>query len=423
MMQGGSRDARPTDFISRDDILGMIRAAFQSRDSGYSEDKKRRKDRIGSLSKTLRDMQADGHSMLCSEQIALEAKWRINYSDDWSSVDRRLDDLEVSLKNPQQDEILQQADGSWGPYYEEDYMKLEPTVEMLQKSGIQPAQLKPLRFMADFKDPKWLANYLHRLQISDIAASGRNERAELGAVQTAMSQLICKDELRELLQSPSLDFSISDEMEIGYLDYLRQTQHPRTGYWGPWYRFGGRLFAVQDLSFTFHVIHYRSGNVDNWPQIVDSTFAIKNLVYPAGWRPDADSQYSDHNNYDIVEILFHGWPHMSVSQKERARKEIAAMLEWCLTASVQGDGFASGEGEELDAYYFGVRFLDRVGFWDKAKRFWSRVEPPLPAGTPTPRDLAQHLARGFATLNDTSEEGDTVRSLLRAALCLNQPSA
>jgi len=109
MMQGGCRDARPTDFISRDDILGMIRAAFQSRDSGYSENKKRRKDRIGSLSKTLHDMQADGHSMLCSEQIALEAKWRINYSDDWSSVDRRLDDLEVSLKNPQQDEILQQA--------------------------------------------------------------------------------------------------------------------------------------------------------------------------------------------------------------------------------------------------------------------------------------------------------------------------
>jgi len=214
-------------------------------------------------------------------------------------------------------------------------MKLEPTVEMLQKSGIQPAQLKPLRFMADFKDPKWLANYLHRLQISDIAASGRNERAELGAVQTAMSQLICKDELRELLQSPSLDFSISDEMEIGYLDYLRQTQHPRTGYWGPWYRFGGRLFAVQDLSSPS-----MSSTTDPETSITGHRSSIALLPSRTSFTPPVGGptlivSTAITTTTTSWRILFHGWPHMSVSQKERARKEIAAMLEWCLTASVQ----------------------------------------------------------------------------------------
>ena len=56
---------------------------------------------------------------------------------------------------------------------------------------------------------------------------------------------------------------------------MRQTQHPRTGYWGPWYRIGGKLLIVQDLSFTFHQINYRQGNVELWPQIIETTLNIK----------------------------------------------------------------------------------------------------------------------------------------------------
>src|SRR5262249_23575387 len=158
-----------------------------------------------------------------------------------------------------------------------------PTVDALQDDDL-PAHPKRLKFMAALKRPKWVANYLYRLQITDIAANGRNDRDELGAVQTALSQIIFKDEVRDILKDhPSLGFKISDELEIVYLDYLRQTQHPRTGYWGPWYRFGHRLFMVQDLSFTYHIVQYRSGNVENWPQIIESTFAIRDLIYPAGW--------------------------------------------------------------------------------------------------------------------------------------------
>jgi hypothetical protein len=42
---------------------------------------------------------------------------------------------------------------------------------------------------------------------------------------------------------------------------------------------------VQDLSFTFHVVSYQSGNIANWPLVIDTTLAIKPPRYPMGWKP------------------------------------------------------------------------------------------------------------------------------------------
>jgi hypothetical protein len=176
-------------------------------------------------------------------------------------------------------------------------------------------------------------------------------------------------------------------LETVYADSLAQTQHPRTGYWGPWYRFSNRLVMVQDLSFTFHLVNYHAGNIANWPLVVDTTLAIKALCYPMGWKPDADTRYSNHNNHDLVTIFFFGWPHIASSQKEAVRAEITDMLTWCLTRSVDGDRFAKAGDSDLDAYYFGVRFLYRAGFWDPSKRFWSRRTSKLPP-RPLPRMIS-----------------------------------
>jgi hypothetical protein len=417
MAQTSGKASLGNPFIDREDVLAEIRAAFSGRDPQYSDLRKKLKDRLGPLQEKVEALQATGHAMVCSEQILLEAQWLVNYRDDWSRAAQRIDAAETSIGNIDQPGPTQDDDGSWGRCCEEWYRKLEPTVDALQASDLDLSHVKPLTFMKRLEDPQKTLDYLYRLQISDIEATGRNNRDELGAVQSALSQLIFKDELRDLFGETDLDFAISAELEDVYVDYLRQTQHPRTGYWGPWYRFGDRLVMVQDLSFTFHVIQYRSGNIENWPVVIDTTFAIKDLVYPAGWKPNADTQYSNHNNYDVLTLLFFGWPHMSADQKHQARQEILAMLTWCLTKSVRGDGFQMAGDSAVDSYYFGVRFLDRAGFWDAAKRFWARKQPVLPPEAPTPVELCQRLQRGFAKLNDASEEGATVRSLLRAAQC------
>ena len=409
-------------FLDREDVLVRIRAAFATRDTHYGERRAALKARLAPLAAHLDQLQKAGHPMICAEQILLEVQWLLNYRDDWQRATQRIDDLEHSIGQINDHGPVQDDDGSWGGCCTEWYRKLEPTVDALQ--GVLPGGgLKPLRFMQRLTDPGRVLDYLYRLQISDIAATGANHRDELGAVQSALSQLIFKDQLRELLESRDLGFSVSVELEAVYSDYLDQTQHPRTGYWGPWYRFGDQLVPVQDLSFTFHVVQYRSGNIANWPLVIDSTLEIKKLIYPAGWAPDPQTPYSNHNNYDVLSLFYYGWPHMTAAQKAAARQEITGMLEWCLTKGLPDASVSGAAADILDGYYFAVRFLDRAGFWDPAKRFWLHRQPDLPAGVVSPHDLAQRLAADFAALHDTSEEGDTVRDLLRAAACISAPTA
>jgi hypothetical protein len=137
------------------------------------------------------------------------------------------------------------------------------------------------------------------------ARTGRNHRDELGATQTAFSQLIFKDNLRALFDDSAmkLGFRISENLECSYLDFIRQTQHPRTGYWGSWYRIDNRLFMVQDLSFTYHQISYRQGNVELWPQIIDTTLQIKDRSYPMGWKDlDRDTGHKFNSNHHTTTL-------------------------------------------------------------------------------------------------------------------------
>jgi hypothetical protein len=71
---------------------------------------------------------------------------------------------------------------------------------------------------------------------------------------------------------------------------------------------------------------------------------------------------------------------MSHSEKPRATNEIRSMMEWTLTQSLKADGrfkvdpaFFSSLAAE---YYYGVSFLDQIGFWSKAQRFWTADEFP-----------------------------------------------
>jgi hypothetical protein len=415
----------PPDFITRDQIGTLIHDAWIKVDPNYDDRRKDLKRQHKALDDKLRGMRSAANPMMRSTHLSMEVKWLLNYRAAWDRVTERLANLAASLDTPNPPR-QQLADGSWGDISLEPYRKLEPTVDALQEEDLPPVEtLKPLKFMSDYQTPKWLLNELWRLQISDIEKTHENHRDQLGATQTALAQLIFKDQLRDILKAPSLAFAVREELEETFLDFLEQTQHPRTGYWGPWYRFGPKLYMVQDLSFTFHVVNYRSGNVQRWKQIVDTTLAMKSRVFPVGWRPDGKpphKDYNNHNNYDVVLILYQGWPHMTADQKETAQKEIALMLEWCLTQSLQGDAFATEEADgkpTVDDFYFGVRFLDRIGFWDRAKRFWTHR---IAIASPTPEEVCERLKRGFETVDDTSEMAETVNFILRTATCIAQVS-
>ena len=87
---------------------------------------------------------------------------------------------------------------------------------------------------------------------------------------------------------------------------------------------------------------------------------------------------TNHHNYDVVTLLRLGWEHADDQQRTLARQEIEKMLAWCLAESIEPDGtFKLNDESTLGgAFYFGTAFLNEIGYFNKANRFWTDEEFP-----------------------------------------------
>ncbi len=411
--------------IDRDDVLRQIRHEFTLADPLYSLRQKELWDRLTPLAHQVDKLLEQGHSVDCSQQHRLEAQWLLNYTADWTGAKATLKELKTSLANHNQPPLAQDPGGSWGPCCSELYRKLEPTVGELQdeKLGVG-VTLQPLSFMAKFQDMNWLVAELERLQVSDIRHTRRNNRDELGSLQDSLAQLFFKTSISDALKAhPALQFLVTQQMTDRLWQYFVDNQDADTGYWGPTYIFKGQPMRVQDLSFTFHVAHFRKGKIPNLARMVDTTLKIKDLRYPAGWKPDKKRQYSDHNNYDLVTLLGYGWQAAPALQP-RIAVEIQAMVDWCMTQSLDGRRFRHPDGSPLDAFYDAVCFLQQIGFfYPSPSRFWTTADPiPVPAGTPTPYELCRKLKAGYQSMNPTGSDAKKVFSILEDAIVHTTPS-
>jgi len=414
--------------IDRDDLKPKINAEFLARDPAYSSKAAALGNRLTRLNATLQACLDAHHILPASQQMALEAQWLINYTDDWPRATSALDRLEASLGGDDQPPLAQGVDGSWAPGCQEWYRKLEPTVDALQRDELTAAALRPLLFMRPLQDADFTIQYLDSLRVSRIRDTGRNNRDEFGAAITALSQLVFKPELRALLiKRPELGFTISPELDKRYTDWLWKLQSPNTGFWGPTYHFPDGDVEVQDVSFTFHVVHYVSSDparaVPNLLQIGQTALAIKKMRYPNGWivnKPEKGPPlYSDHNNYDIATLFSAAWSQLSDSLRDQARPALQEILTWCLTNSLSDDHFVRADGEtDVDAYYYGTRFLDVIGFWQPANAFWTTAAAPMKIPPKLqPLAIVKKLFSCFeAQFDDRSEEAETVRKVLLAAL-------
>ena len=338
--------------------------------------------RVRALGKRLADDQNAHRSRDCSAQIFLEAKWRAIYTADFETIERRIRDLEASLGNDNQAYVAQQspADGSWGVCFEPMFMKLEATMFALQRlhrDNVVPRYT--LNLFPEIRSGKDVVAFLAQLLVSDVAREGVDHRAELAALTINSAQFQFKaywqayleDQVEELVRDR--DRGGITQIRADVRQFLDAWQDPVTGYWGAWYRVGDRLYRTTDLSITFHLVSYLQGNVQHWPQIIETTFKIANEPYPYGWRYGLSS--NNHNNYDVVKIFRYGWPHMTEGQRARAREAMREMLSWALKHSLQPDGsFAPDESffsSVASDYYFGVSFFDEIGYWRATKRFWT----------------------------------------------------
>ncbi|WP_420406369.1 hypothetical protein [Nisaea sp.] len=314
-----------------------------------------------------------GEDLPCSTQILNEVGWWIKYTEDHEAVERRLADLAESLETENADQsfarVQSPEDGSWGGCYEPWFFRAWNSVDPLREillSGQRPEH--PLKFLREVGTPEALSERLRSLIVSRPAVDGRNNRKELNLTVTGLGQLLWLPLFEGIVSETVPRKTLGDAM-IKVLD--EEWQDPETGYWGAWYETdGGRIVKTEDLSITFHIVSYRSGDVRLRQKLIETLFATRERPYPYGWQ-DRGRQ-NTHHTYDVVRIIQLVWPDLDAYRRARARAEVIIILARALRIALQPDGSfdPAPYNSVAEAFYFGVSLLDTAGYFDREKRFW-----------------------------------------------------
>ena len=192
--------------------------------------------------------------------------------------------------------------------------------------------------------------YLDALSASEVSRTGIDHEREFNETLATLLQMIVRRKPENYTVDPALRDALLDRV-------LHRYRNPETGYFGERYRRNQHDDFPDDLSATFHVISYLKGKVPDMPRVIDTTLAIKDFSYPAGWL--WNGEFWNHNNMDVVALFHLGWPEATAQQKRSMSTEIDRMMNWCLHESLQPDGSFKvniADGSLEDAEYYGTSF-------------------------------------------------------------------
>lgn len=311
-----------------------------------------------------------------AHQILYETEWLCGATHDYQHMGKQTNILEDALRDTANADAKDEQsviDGSWGRWYTEWFFKLDASYDQITALANQGQVPKyPVHFLDRINSPEKLTGHLNHLLISDLNTGGVDHRRELNETISDLMRLILRDQPKNYVYDPRLKAAL--------LDWLLNTaRNPKTGYWGAWYSEpnDGGIKKTDDLSITFHIVSYLNGNVPDWQKIIATTLAIKDKKYPLGWLEGTG--YLNHNNMDVVKIFSLGWSQAAPDQQEAMRVEIRKMLKWCLNESLQPDGsfkLQDSDDSQETCESFGAAFLARIGYFNRAKRFWTDEDFP-----------------------------------------------
>jgi hypothetical protein len=351
------------------DAFALLRQDFVAFDPHYPEERESRVTRTYALAEHMFDEEGKGGKTTCGHQILFELESLLVSSADFKLIDGRLHDLEASIGHPSSDKV--DSEGLWGTCYQQWYLKLYATYDHLEaQAGDEPTPHPLPPFLARVSTPEKLTAYLDALSVSDVRHTGLDHEPEFNETLATLLQII----VRRKPDNYTVDPALRDALLARVLHRFRNSE---SGFWGERYRREGREDFPDDLSVTFHVVSYLKGKVPEMSRIVDTTLAIKDFNYPAGWL--WKGQFWNHNNMDVVALFRFDWAQSSALQQTAMATEIDRMLTWCLHDSLQPDGSFKvniADGSLEDAEYYGVSFLARIGLFDPAQRFWTDREFP-----------------------------------------------
>lgn len=381
--------------------FALLQQDFTVFDPHYEAEHGLRVARTMVLAKQMFEAEAKGEITTCGHQILFELGSLLISSANFKQIDGRLHDLEASIGHPSSDKA--DSDGMWGSCYQAWYLKLYATYDYLEAHAPDEPAPHPLpAFLARVSTPEKLTAYLDALSASDVRHSGVDHEREFNETVATLLRMIVRRQPENYTVDPALRDALLDRL-------LHHYRNQETGFWGERYLRDGREDFPDDLSMTFHVISYLKGKVPDMPRVIDTTLAIKNFDYPAGWL--WKGQFWNHNNMDVVTLLHYGWSQASAVQQKAMAAEIDRMLKWCLHDSLQPDGSFKiniADGSLEDAEYYGTSFLARIGFFDPKQRFWTDREFPEAA------EIRRRILSFVQAHQNSGPTGDDYRSTLEA---------
>lgn len=324
---------------------------------------------IRAIERRLDGDEAAGRDSARLRQAIGELTWRLQYTGDAEAAAAALDRVRALAASPAAAGVpLRDDDGSLGVGTEVWFLKLDASVDAMLADDFDAAA-RPPRFLDRVNHPERLRTYLESLLVSHLAKDGIDRRKELNFATAGLVRLV--------LRRRPLGYPWDPRLAAVVLRFVAAWQDRTNGFFGADYHIDGRRWRTTDLSLTFHMARYLDGKIALWPQLIDTLIAIRDDRYPNGWLDDEG--ITSHNNYDVAVLFALGWRHMRPDQQARARHELDRLLGWCLGTAIATDGtvVARAVGESLpDSYYFTAAFLDTVGFFNPAKRFWTAREFP-----------------------------------------------
>jgi hypothetical protein len=345
----------------------------------FSEIPVAREKRLKLLEPTLRPIvreinrrQAAGDNMHYSMHIYREVRWRLNFTPDIRTTRARISDLRQSVDQSMEQKLAgeqQASDGSWGLGLNVWYLKLYYSVD--RTNECRPPPIYSLSFLDRMNSPEKLDAQLDSDLRNDFTKTGVFNREELDETFSAMARL--------LFETPQTScYAFHPQLKEALRAFVERWQNPGTGCWGQWLvDRQGRLWKMDDMAMTFHVISDLKGQVKHQDMIARRLLQLDHVNFPAGIR--FDGHYENHLNWDAVKIFRSAWPTLDEASRQQIRGEISRMLDWCLTESFQPDGsFKVSDLDETqgDAYRYGVWFLQEAGYFQRKDRFWTDQDFP-----------------------------------------------
>jgi hypothetical protein len=324
------------------------------------------------LVKEIDRRQASGEDMHYSMHIYREIRWRLNFTPDIQGVRDEIARLRQSLADPNAQKQAQQqqaSDGSWAMGIDAWYLRLYYSVDEAKACKAPPQY--PLAFLDRINSPERLNTQLDADLNDAFTRTGIFNREETDETFSAIARLL-------FATNPSDCYKFDPRLRDALAAFVQRWQNPETGLWGQWLvDRHGRVWKMDDVGMTFHVVSDLHGAVDHKDKIARRMLQLDRVNFPAGIL--FDGHYENHLNWDAVKILRMAWPELDEATRQKARAEIARMLDWCLSQSYQPDGsFKVSDLDDTpgDAFRYGIWFLEEAGYFERKDRFWTDRDFP-----------------------------------------------